>query len=141
MMLLSALGCWGPTTPSDPETRYASALRSGGPGAFERARIQAGDGGLLVVVSAELCGPCKRLGPLLFDDDDPLGVERIPWVLLDQSAEGVEPLMLRLGVWGPPTFIVLDGERPIAHSSGFTSAAESEAWIGEAISRLRQPPR
>jgi len=83
---------------------------------------------VLVDFSAEWCGPCKMMGPILKDLKNRLG-DRIKIIKIDTDRN--PSLAARYGIRGVPTLILFRNGQPVWRQSGVMPA--------DALANVLQP--
>lgn len=83
-------------------------------------------GVVLVDFFAEWCGPCKMLGPVLYDVASNRGDVKVVKINVDCE----EDLARRFGVMSIPTLVLFKDGSEIKKSVGFMSYDDIINWIG-----------
>ncbi len=85
---------------------------------------------VVVDFSAEWCGPCKQLAPVL-EQVHADRADRFDLVKVDIDKS--QSLAARFGIRGVPTLIAFRNGKPLAQKVGAMSKSQLNAWIDSAI--------
>lgn len=91
---------------------------------------------LLVVAGFDGCAPCGQLArDVLFAEDDPVGLARMEWVLLNQFDPTITDELTALGIQkGAPSFTLRDRKgRELGTSRGYGDLGYFKSWLDEAL--------